>query len=99
MSSDIKEESKNNLYFFLENNSNVKEIDIVLNANLNNNTRIKVVNLLMSKDAVELLKESEALAMKTYHKFKDTDKSMKDRYEKHTRLVDELMKVRLLTNP
>lgn len=60
---------------------------------------MKILNVYLSTEAVELIQEAEASILERYAIDKDTDREALRKFNAHTRLLEELSKVRNLLNP
>jgi hypothetical protein len=60
---------------------------------------MQILNVYLTTEAVELLQEAEASVLERYAVNKDTDRQALRKFNDHTRLVDELSKVKNLLNP
>ena len=59
---------------------------------------LRILNVYLTTEAVALLQEAEALILERYEMNKDTDREALRKFNDHTRLVDELAKIKNLLN-
>ena len=94
----ISEDTKNNRYFFIDTAPNTEKITLILDASKNMDMQETIMPELISTEAVELIKEAEAVVLERYQIGKDAGNvDSKKMWDKHTRLVQELMYLRRYT--
>lgn len=94
----LTEETKANRYFFIDTAPTTFKQTIILDASKNSDTQETLMPVLLSSEAVELLKEAEASILERYQIGKDAgNKDSKDMWDKHDKLVRELMYLRRYT--
>ena len=59
---------------------------------------LQILNVYLTTQAVALLQEAEASILERYEMTKDTDREALRKFNDHTRLVDELAKIKKLLN-
>lgn len=99
MSSEFTEETKNNEFVLVPKDAVVETHRYVIDANMNKERMTKLLPVFLSTEAVEWIKEAEASALERYEKYKETLAEHRERWNAHTKLVDELMQVRNYLNP
>ena len=93
---EFTEETKNNEYVFIEKSASViKEIAQVNGVP----TEIPLLQVYISKEAVEVLKQAESCAVDRYGSIPNPDHEIKEAVAFHTKITDELMEVRNYLSP
>ena len=94
-------ETKDNHYFIVDTAPTIETRTIVLdNKGITRDLQARCMPVYITGEAVELIKEAEALALERYQIGKDKGNADSRRnWEKHNKLVTELMYLRRHTNP